>query len=187
MNPIEPVNAVQLGTLIKVVSAIHELPADRLPALKGRFRNFLKMGFPAVRSVGTGSRAEYWPAHVAQVLVAFELVAFRVPQTAAAHCVSAFATEVEAAFGAAARALAKPKPADARTLLLVASKGLLDDAKRPVHGDMSIIVAAGAEEATKQETVLAIDVRRLVERAARAARATDEPFTERFLMSLGRD
>lgn len=187
MIPIDPVNAVQLGTLMKVVAAMHELPADRMPALKGRFRNFSKLGFPDVRAVGTGSRAEYWPTHVAQMLVAFELVGFRVPQTAAAHCVGTSTKEVEAAFGAAARALAGSRTVSAPTMLLLSSSGLLDDAKRPVHGDMSIAIAAGADAAAaKQGTVLAMDVGRLVERAARAARTTDEPFTERFFTSLGR-
>lgn len=185
MRQIGPVNAVQLGTLIKIVQAMHGVPTERLPALKGRFRNFLKLGLPSVHSVGTGSRAEYWPTHVAQALVAFELVRLRMPQTAAAHCVRSSLGVVEAAFGEAARQLAGGRSRGATTMT-VASNALLEDGKLPGFGELSLSPATSGLDAIAagRGAVLAIDARGLVERAAQAARRTDEPFDAGFFTTL---
>lgn len=185
MRQIGPVNAVQLGTLIKVVQTMHDVPAERLPALKGRFRNFLKLGLPAVRAVGTGSRAEYWPDHVAQTLVAFELVRLRMPQSAAAHCVQSSLAVVGAAFGEAASLIAGGR-ARAATVMTVASNVLLEDAKLPEFGELSLEPKTGSLDDVAKDSgaVLAIDARGLIERAAQAARLTDEPFDAGFFIGL---
>lgn len=186
MNAIGPVNAVQQKTLVQVIAAIHEVPAERFPALRGRLRNFLKLGLPNITAVGTGSRAEYWPSHVAQALVGFELVRLRMPQTAAAHCVLSSLDAVERVFGDAARVLAggEIRPS---AILTVTSNGLLDDAKQPEWADLSMSACEEEPSVTlgAAGSILAIAPGPLIERAARAAQGTDEPFGVRFFTELG--
>lgn len=185
MAPTSPVKAVQLGTLIKVMKSLHGVPDARLPALKGRFANFSKLGLPDVTAVGTGSRAEYWPTHVAQLLLAFELLRFRIPQTAAAHGIKASLATIDMAFGSAARRIVSGKAGKAPVLLAVSSNALVEDAKHPQFLDMAIEPAGPTIDGRGDAAALTINAATLMENAVRAARHTDEPFEASFFTRLG--
>lgn len=176
------VAAVSLGTLIRICAALHSVPPGRVPALKGRFSNFLNLGFPNVKAVGTGTRAEYRPEHVAQLLTAFELLRFRMPQPAAAKGVAENIDAVLDAFGLAARGMGE----DA-ALLAVTSNALLDDAKQAGRSDVAIRAVEQVAEAAgpSSSTAMVIDVGNLVARAVAAASSTDEPIGWTFFASLG--
>lgn len=165
-----------------IVISIHDIPADRHAALKGRFRNFGKLGFPNVTAVGTGSRAEYWPEHVALTLVAFELVRYRMPQSAVAQGLIKHRDTVLDAVGDAGRRILSG--ADGKPILLtVGSNALLEDAKRPELAGISF-VRAGDEGASASHWT--IDVVRLVELAVSAAGRTDEPLDAGFFARITR-
>jgi hypothetical protein len=185
MAPDGLLNAVTLGTLMRVCADLHGVTEERFPALKGRFRNFLKMGFPDVRGAGTGRRAEYWPEHVAQVLVAFELLRFRIPQSAAAIGVSGSAATVLEVFGRASRK-ALGVPEQGAVLLSVTSNALIEDAKRADLADLSIIAVPGpaGERRYSSSTSLVVDVPSLLRRSIAAAAHTDEPFELQFFAAL---
>lgn len=185
MAPDGLLNAVTLGTLMRVCAELHGVTDERFPALKGRFRNFLKMGFPDVRGTGKGRRAEYWPEHVAQVLVAFELLRFRIPQSAAALGVSSSSATVLDVFGRAARKALGVGEGGA-VLLSVNSNALIDDAKRADLADVSIVAVPGAAEESgySSSTSLVVDVPNLLRRAVAAAAHTDEPFDLQFFATL---
>lgn len=182
MSPTASVNAVTLGTMVRLIAAIHHVPDDRLEALKGRFRNFLKVGFPNIPAVGTGSRAEYWPEQVAQVLVAFELVRFRVPQTAVAAGVAKHRDVVASAIGDAARSLIAETVDDA-IAIWVASNSLLEDAKKLGSSDITL----SRDESSSSDLGASswrVDACRLVGRAVTAAQAIDEPLDAGFFSKL---
>lgn len=181
MGSMGSVSAVTLGTLLRIVAGVHGVPTTRLPALKGRFTNFLKLPFPEVKSTGTGTRTEFWPEHVAQVLVAFELVRFRVPQSAAARGVLRHASVAEGAIGDAARRLVAGR--DGVPILIgVRSNALLEDAKRPDLSDVTL-TRTGAEDGRLAST-WTIDAVRLVAAAVAAARSGDEPLDAGFFARL---
>lgn len=182
MSSVGSVSAVSLGTLVRIIAAIHDVPTDRLPTLHGRFRNFLKLGFPDVAAVGKGSRAEYWPEHVAQVLVAFELVRYRVPQTAVAEGVARHRAVVTAALGEAAAQIVAGK---ARTpiILWVGSNALLEDAKKMGSANITLARDNLSLSAPSASTWL-LDVGRLVTKAVDAARSSDEPLGAEFFVKL---
>lgn len=185
MRIVGSVSAVTLGTLLHVVSELHGVPRDRLPALKGRFINFLKIPFPEVTTAGTGRRTEFWPEHVAHVLIAFELIRFRVPQSACARAVLESAGVVEGAVGDAARLLAGSRGDDS-ILLEVRSNALLDDAKKPELSDVSLVRVGSPEsvERGRQASVWTIDVVRLISNAIEAAASGDEPLDAGFFVRL---
>ena len=185
MSPLGSVNAVSLGTLVRIIAGVHDVTADRLPTLRGRFRNFLKFGFPDVAAVGKGSRAEYWPEHVAQVLVAFELVRYRVPQTAVAEGVARHRDVVTGAFGDAARELLAGNSGSALSLW-VGSNALLEDAKKIGSANI-VLVRERSSLGAVSASVWQIDVVRLVERAIEAASMTDEPLSAGFFARLTPD
>lgn len=179
------VSAVTLGTLVRICATLHAVPRDRLPALKGRFSNFHKLGFPGVKPAGTGARAEYWPEHVAQLLIAFELVRFRMPQTAAAKAVSDHREVVLSAVGKAARASVGDDRAHP-IVLSVTSNALTEDAKVPDLADVAIAAVDRLQPSMGASTMMVVDVDSLITRAAAAASATDEPFGVTFFAGLGR-
>lgn len=176
------VAAVSLGTLVRICAALHSVPPARLPALKGRFSNFMSLGFPNVKAAGTGSRAEYRPEHVAQLLTAFELLRFRIPQPPAAKGVAEHMDAVLAAFGRAAKGAGKDV-----VLLAVTSNALLDDAKQAGRSDVAIRAIGQVAEAAGpgSSTAMVINVGDLVARAVAAASYTDEPIGWTFFASLG--
>lgn len=182
MSSTASVNAVTLGTMVRLIAAMHHVPNHRIEGLKGRFRNFLKLGFPNVTAVGTGSRAEYWPEHVAQVLVAFELVRFRVPQTAVAASVAKHRDVVAGAIGEAARSFLADN-IDDPIMLWVGSNALLEDAKKLGSSDMTL----SRDEVSPSDRSAGswrIDACRLVERAVAAAQSIDEPLDAGFFSKL---
>ena len=178
------INAITLGTLAAVCARVHGVPDTRRPTILGRFRNLQKVGFPKVEKVGTGQRAAYWPEHVAQALVAFELLRFRLPQSPVAFAVARHRDVVSDAF---ARASAGTAP----VILRVLSNALLDDASSTTPSDLrlEIVEAVGAgrgqtstagANAAAEVTAMTIDVAALAAAAAAASRFTDEPFDLRF-------
>lgn len=179
------VSAVSLGTLVRICAVLHSVPPERIPALKGRFSNFLKIGFPDVKAVGTGSRAEYWPEHVSQLLVAFELLRFRMPQTAAAKAVTGSIDVVLEAVARAARRL-PTEDASSHVLLSVTSNALVEDAKRADLADVAIAVAGSVGRGEGASTAMIVDVTDLVARAVAAASTTDEPFGAAFFAAADR-
>lgn len=183
MQSVGSVSAVTLGTLIHIVAGMHGVTTARIPALKGRFTNFLKVPFPAVSSAGPGTRTEFWPEHVAHALVAFELVRYRVPQSAVARGVLAHAGAVEGAFGDAARRLAGGREC-APILLAVRSNALLEDAKKPELSDITIERLGDANCAETGNSSWTIDVAGLVVAAVAAARSGDEPLDAGFFAKL---
>lgn len=164
-----------------IVISIHDIPADRHAALKGRFRNFGKLSFPNVTAVGTGSRAEYWPEHVALTLFAFELVRYRMPQSAVAQGLTKHRDTVLDAVGDAGRRIVSGT-AGKPILLTVVSNALLEDAKRPELADVSFVRAG--DEGTSSASHWTIDVVRLVELAVSAAGRTDEPLDAGFFARI---
>lgn len=175
------VSAVTLGTLVDIVAAIHGVTSDRMPALKGRFRNFSKFGFPDVRQVGTGTRAEYWPEHVALTLLAFELVRYRMPQSAIAQGVLKQRDIILGAFGEAGSLVLKGD-AHVPVQLIVRSNALLEDAKRPELADVTF--SRGGDSVPEAASQWSVDAVRLVSLAVAAAARTDEPLDAGFFARI---
>lgn len=182
MASVGSVNAVTQGTLVRIVAGVQGLPEDRLPAIRARLRNFLSLGFPDVSGAGPGVRTEYWPEHVADTLVAFELCRFRMPQTAAAKAVTTSRDAVREAIGNAGRRLETGADRDG-VLLWVRSNAFLEDAKRADLADVNL----SGEPAAVSASSWTIDCLSLLESTLAAARSTDEPLDASFFSRLNRD
>lgn len=64
------------ATLLRLLSALHDVPPARETALIGRVQHLQRMGFPAGVNVGSGQRAEYDAPAIVRILLAFELMQF---------------------------------------------------------------------------------------------------------------
>jgi hypothetical protein len=181
------VTTIGFGTLVELLLRVHGLDQDRRPVIASRLRNLAKLGLPEVRGDGPGTRAAYWAEHVAEVLVAFEILRVGVPQGVAGPAVRQGRTAILRSFHAIGEALSRDDAeAPGPTLLQLEANAFLDDAKQ-IRTDVEV-VAIRSERPTsgfaRAESQLTIDVAALVASAVSASNQTYEPFDAGFFAAI---
>lgn len=75
-NETFPLRYVDVEVLL---ARLHDIPEARIPALKARLQHLQKIGFPAETKTGRGKPACYTASATVKILVAFEVIALRIP------------------------------------------------------------------------------------------------------------